>query len=255
MRRPPELYQLLKPPSQGGYADTKLGHEMSFLKGNRKTWPSFLSGGRWEGEDSLKEICWHAFLWRNVFKAPNSKEWWCEREEGILTRTETAKYKIAASHITVSGSFLPSTLLDYIIFSTFFQFIKWKTGTLHNFPWRHSLKTRKRMKEERRKVFAKANFGVMKLFPLGSLYSQERLFQLIVGWGVLLAYGPLSSHGRWDTGFKQPLWIPSVQEQLSRPAYLAWNVGRATISKLHSSTTLPALHFAVLGKGSRLHLL
>lgn len=64
-------------------------------------------------------MCWHAFLCRNVFKAPSSKEWWCEREEGILTRMETAKYKIGASHLTVSGSFLPSTLLDYIIFFHF----------------------------------------------------------------------------------------------------------------------------------------
>lgn len=96
------------------------GHEMPFLKGNRKRWPSFLLGGapgRWEGEDSLKEMCWHAILWRSVFKAPSSQGWWCEREEGILTRTETAKYKTAVSHLTVSGIFLPSTLLDYTIFS------------------------------------------------------------------------------------------------------------------------------------------
>lgn len=39
---------------------------------------------------------------------------------------------------------------------------------------------RKKTKEERKKVLAKANLGVRKLLPLGSLYAQEWLFQFIV---------------------------------------------------------------------------
>lgn len=59
-----------------------------------------------------------------------------------------------------------------------------------------------------------------------------------------------------ETRVQAALVNPQCAEQLTRPpACLAWNASRATISKMHSSRTHPALHFAVLGKGSRMHLL